>query len=178
MPPVSVSGTSDVNVTNQLEIGNTESNPVPVSVINDGGSSQLYQGLFAATINPSSGTYVRVDIDDIPNDMRVVVESISFSLTECDSGLVSRIYIRTFKPTHAYFELPLLNNNRNILMPLCDDSMAVYQSNNFLTKFYLQNSTSAITLPHIILLGDPDLTDSPRANLLVTIVGYLEPIQE
>jgi hypothetical protein len=176
MPDVNFDG--DVSVVNEptVQIGNDEASPVPVTIVDGANTRQLYQSLHSASISPPANN-VDVDIDDIPEGMRLVVESVSLSLLECDFGLVEYVRIRSYAPTESYIMLPLLNNPSDAYYSSCalPDYRAFYQSNNFLTKFYLENHAS-FGPPVIRVNVNTQLGATSSARLYVTLVGYLESI--
>jgi len=70
--------------------------------------------------------------------MRLVVESVSLSLLECNVGLMQHAHIRDYS-SNTYMMLPLLNNSRSATYGICGDPPgssfdAFYQSNHFSTK--------------------------------------------
>jgi hypothetical protein len=181
-PTVHVGTMPDVNIGNEptVQVGNDEFSPVPVTIADGANSRQLYQSTHFAVIKPDvtgPGTAFTVEIDDVPSGMRLVVESVSLSLVECDIGLMERAYIRSFSP-NAFIFLPLLNNPSSASSGVCDnppDFEAFYQGNNFLTKIYLENDPVS-GAPKIVVEVNQQLEPISRGSFEVTLVGYLEPI--
>ena len=138
-----------------------------------------FQSTYAASIVPGvtgGGTAFTIEIDDIPDDMRFVVESVSLSLRECDDGLVESAHIRDYS-NNTYMMLPLLNNYRSAKSGICGTppgvSNAFYQSNHFSTTFYLANEIRRGG-PVIVVSVDQDLEPVSLGTIFVTLSGYLE----